>query len=63
MVLPLLNVCTNEELKEKEETAEELAWRKRVVKSKILAVGRVSRIFTRLRYVFLPALHLTPTDD
>ena len=59
MLLSLLNICTKEELEEAEEgpadakeTAEESAERKRVIKNKILAVGRVSRVFALLRYVF-----------
>ena len=58
MLLSLLNICTKEELEEAEEgpadakeTAEESAERKRVIKNKILAVGRVSRVFALLRYV------------
>jgi len=55
MLLSLLNICTKEELEEEDiglgvpETAEEHAERKRVIKSKILAVGRVSRVFALLR--------------
>lgn len=59
MLLSLLNICTKEELEEVDEglvdvreTAEEYAERKRVIKSKILAVGRVSRVFALLRYAF-----------
>lgn len=58
MLLSLLNICTKEELEEeddslrKSETPEEHAERKRVIKSKILAVGRVSRVFALLRYAF-----------
>lgn len=58
MLLSLLNICTKEELEEEEEgpadakeTAAESAERKRVIKNKILAVGRVSRVFALLRYV------------
>lgn len=58
MLLSLLNICTKEELEEEDEgpvkvkeSAEEYAERKRVIKSKILAVGRVSRVFALLRYV------------
>jgi len=56
MLLSLLNICTKEELEEADEeltdskeTAEEFAERKRVIKNKILAVGRVSRVFALLR--------------
>jgi serine/threonine-protein phosphatase 2B catalytic subunit len=58
MLLSLLNICTKEELEEQDEgpreTAAEHAERKRVIKSKILAVGRVSRVFALLRYAFFP---------
>jgi serine/threonine-protein phosphatase 2B catalytic subunit len=55
MLLSLLNICTKEELEERDEglgsseTREEHLERKRVIKSKILAVGRVSRVFALLR--------------
>lgn len=58
MLLSLLNICTKEELEEEDkglgdsETPEENAERKRVIKSKIMAVGRVSRVFALLRYAF-----------
>lgn len=64
MLLSLLNICTKEELEEQDEslgvseTPEEHAERKRVIKSKILAVGRVSRVFALLRYVFLQTSNL-----
>ena len=58
MLLSLLNICTKEELEEEDEgladakeTAEEYAERKRIIKNKILAVGRVSRVFALLRCV------------
>ena len=60
MLLSLLNICTKEELEEEDiglgvpETAEQHAERKRIIKSKILAVGRVSRVFALLRYVSDP---------
>lgn len=56
MLLSLLNICTKEELEEEDlsfkhsETPEQHAERKRIIKSKILAVGRVSRVFALLRY-------------
>lgn len=57
MLLSLLNICTKEELEEQDEglihakeSAAESAERKRVIKSKIMAVGRVSRVFALLRY-------------
>lgn len=56
MLLSLLNICTKEELEEEDvgfinakESAAESAERKRVIKSKIMAVGRVSRVFALLR--------------
>lgn len=58
MLLSLLNICTKEELEEADEglinakeTAEEYAERKRIIKHKILAVGRVSRVFALLRCI------------
>jgi len=73
MLLSLLNICTKEELEEEaegpadaKETAAESAERKRVIKNKILAVGRVSRVFALLRYVPrrtpTPELLLTTTQ-
>lgn len=63
MLLSLLNICTKEELEEEDhsfesETPEEHAERKRVIKSKILAVGRVSRVFALLRCAFHRILNL-----
>ncbi|KAL4252939.1 Serine/threonine-protein phosphatase 2B catalytic subunit A1 [Abortiporus biennis] len=58
MLLALLNCCTKEELEESsdEETvatpstpSEESAERRKVLKTKILAVGRMSRVFALLR--------------
>ena len=70
MLLSLLNICTKEELEEAEEgpadakeTAAEHAERKRVIKNKILAVGRVSRVFALLRYVFCRTFPVAPTHD
>lgn len=58
MLLALLNVCSKEELEESDEESsvpatpvEESAERRRVIKNKILAVGRMSRVFALLRYV------------
>ena len=65
MLLAMLNCCTKEELEESsdEETiasptpsAEDSAERRKVIKNKILAVGRMSRVFALLRYV----LSVTP---
>lgn len=55
----MLNCCTKEELEESsdEETmvsptpSEDTAERRKVIKNKILAVGRMSRVFALLRYV------------
>lgn len=62
MLVAVLNCCTKEELEEsssdEEEpviaspttpTADELSERRKVIKNKILAVGRVSRVFALLR--------------
>ena len=64
MLLSLLNICTKEELEEEDEglidvkeSAEEFAERKRVIKNKILAVGRVSRVFALLRYASCRTFH------
>ena len=66
MLLAMLNCCTKEELEESsdEETlisptpSEEAQERRKVIKNKILAVGRMSRVFALLRYVHLDALLL-----
>ena len=57
MLLAILSICTQEELAESEESEEEtpsvedLAARKQVIKNKILAVGRMQRVFQLLRFV------------
>ena len=60
MLLAMLNCCTKEELEESssdEETlisptpSEDPSERRKVIKNKILAVGRMSRVFALLRYV------------
>ena len=60
MLLAMLGVCTKEELEESSEeevltspttAAEEAAERRKVIKNKILAVGRMSRVFALLRCV------------
>lgn len=54
MLLAMLNCCTKEELEESsdEEVASPIAdERKKVIKNKILAVGRMSRVFALLRFV------------
>lgn len=61
MLIAILNCCTKEELEEEEETPmaitpeaedeveDESPERKQVIKNKILAVGRMSRVFSLLR--------------
>lgn len=59
MLLAMLNCCTKEELEESsdEDTpisptpSEDAIERRKVIKNKILAVGRMSRVFALLRYV------------
>lgn len=61
MLLAMLNCCTKEELEESSDedvapvpvAGEEFSERKKVIKNKILAVGRMSRVFALLRYVCL----------
>jgi len=61
MLVAVLNTCTKEELEESsdEETPvshvapqEDAAERRKVIRNKILAVGRMSRVFSLLRCVF-----------
>jgi len=68
MLVAVLNCCTKEELDESEEednalsptTAEkESAERRKVIKNKILAVGRISRVFSLLRFVLFLMLLLS----
>jgi serine/threonine-protein phosphatase 2B catalytic subunit len=63
MLVAVLNTCTKEELEDQEDvamvaptspispTSEESDARRKVIKNKILAVGRMSRVFALLRYV------------
>lgn len=60
MLLALLNCCTKEELEESSDEeaiispttpSEESQERRKVIKNKILAVGRMSRVFALLRWV------------
>ena len=62
MLAAVLNICTQEELSESAEvppssavtTADrDKAERRKVIKNKILAVGRISHMFSVLRYVTL----------
>lgn len=59
MLIAILNCCTKEELEEEDEEfplgalettdAESAAERRQIIKNKILAVGRMSRVFSLLR--------------
>ena len=59
MLAAVLNICTQEELKESAEGSSsnvvtvdrDKAERRKVIKNKILAVGRLSHMFSVLRYV------------
>lgn len=64
--MAVLNTCTKEELEETDEdlalvspaaAAEESAERRKVIKNKIMAVGRMARVFALLRCVFECTLH------
>ena len=61
MLLAMLNCCTKEELEEssdeealtspaRSEESVDSAERRKIIKNKILAVGRMSRVFALLRY-------------
>jgi serine/threonine-protein phosphatase 2B catalytic subunit len=60
MLLAILSICSQEELVDSDAesdeaeaagTAEDLAARRRLIKSKILAVGRMQKVFQLLRFV------------
>jgi len=59
MLLAILSICTQEELAESDESEgeapslEDLAARRQVIKNKILAVGRMQKVFQLLRFVLL----------
>ena len=61
MLLAMLNCCTKEELEESSDEealvsptrSEDSVERRKVIKNKILAVGRMSRVFALLRCVLL----------
>jgi hypothetical protein len=62
MLIAVLNTCSKEELDvgEEEEVgtptlSEESQERRKVIRNKILAVGRISRVFSLLRCVLLAA--------
>lgn len=54
MLIAVLNTCTKEELEESSDDEESVseeakAARRKVIRNKILAVGRMSRVFSLLR--------------
>lgn len=60
MLVAVLNTCTKEELEEESEEeeisspvspSEDSAERRKVIKNKIMAVGRMARVFALLRFV------------
>jgi len=62
MLVAVLNTCTKEELEETDEdlavmspttAAAETAERRKVIKNKIMAVGRMARVFALLRCVYI----------
>jgi serine/threonine-protein phosphatase 2B catalytic subunit len=62
MLVAVLNTCTKEELEETDEdlavmspisAAAETAERRKVIKNKIMAVGRMARVFALLRCVYM----------
>jgi serine/threonine-protein phosphatase 2B catalytic subunit len=63
MLAAVLNTCTKEELEESEDdtalvspssvTSEDSVERRKVIKNKIMAVGRMARVFALLRFVRL----------
>jgi len=61
MLVAVLNTCSKEELEESDEESvvapvsrPEMLERRKVIKNKILAVGRMARVFALLRYgIFL----------
>lgn len=56
MLVAVLNCCSKEELEEVEEetlvspSTDDAAERRKVIKNKIMAVGRMSRVFALLRF-------------
>jgi serine/threonine-protein phosphatase 2B catalytic subunit len=65
MLAAVLNICTQEELNESAEEPSssvvtvdrDKAERRKVIKNKILAVGRISHMFSVLRYVTMYLIH------
>jgi serine/threonine-protein phosphatase 2B catalytic subunit len=68
MLAAVLNICTQEELNESQEEPSssvavvdrDRAERRKVIKNKILAVGRISHMFSVLRYANSPSLPRIP---
>lgn len=72
MLVAVLNTCTKEELEESSDeetdltsevssepkTPDDSAERKKVIRNKILAVGRMARVFSLLRYVAYPTFSI-----
>jgi len=60
MLLAILSICSQEELVESDESDEDaptgeqdLAMRRQLIKNKILAVGRMQKVFQLLRFVLV----------
>lgn len=63
MLVAVLNTCTKEELEESDDettlvspvsvTSEDSTERRKVIKNKIMAVGRMARVFALLRFVHI----------
>jgi len=61
MLVAVLNTCTKEELEESDDeitltspvssVSDEISERRKAIKNKIMAVGRMSRVFALLRFV------------
>lgn len=71
MLVAVLNTCTKEELEESSDEemmvspitpSDESLERRKVIKNKIMAVGRMSRVFALLRFVFLAPVSALLTD-
>lgn len=68
MLIAILNCCSKEELDEESdeevyeevtETGEDGVERRQVIKNKILAVGRMARVFALLRFVICTFIYKT----
>lgn len=61
MLLAILSICSQEELVDSESdgdevdnlTGEDVAARRQMIKNKIMAVGRMQKVFQLLRYVLV----------